>query len=166
LGPRRTQSISGGILGTEPFHWSGDMADFLTLTHNVFNQRMSGPIVGDDYVAALSKWIDKIPLPKAQAPSDAAAVERGKTLFNSKAVGCAECHSGTKMTNNATLDVGTGDKFQVPSLRGVMWRAPFMHNGCAAALIDRFGSCGGTNHGHPPTDEASRTDLVAYLESL
>jgi hypothetical protein len=166
LGQRRTQSISGGILGTEPFHWNGDMADFLTLTHHVFNERMSGPVVGDDYVAALSKWIDKIPLLKPSAPADAAAVDRGKALFTSKDVGCADCHSGTKMTNNTTVDVGTGDKFQVPSLRGVVWRAPFMHNGCAATLADRFGSCGGTNHGHPPAGDAAKADLIAYLESL
>jgi len=31
--------------------------------------------------------------------------------------------------NNTTIDVGTGQPLQVPSLRGVSWRAPFMHNG-------------------------------------
>ena len=34
------------------------------------------------------------------------------------------CHSGALFTNNATVDVGTGRAFQVPSLRGVAWRAP------------------------------------------
>jgi hypothetical protein len=166
LGPRRTQSIGGGILGTEPFHWNGDMADFLSLAHHVFNERMLGPSLQDDYVAALAKWIDKIPPWKTGTGSDAAAVERGKALFNSKAVGCTDCHSGAKLTNNATVDVGTGDKFQVPSLRGVVWRAPFMHDGCAPTLTDRFGSCGGTKHGTVPSDGTAKADLIAYLETL
>jgi hypothetical protein len=166
LGPRRTQSIGGGILGTEPFHWSGDMSDFLSLAHHVFNDRMSGPNLDDDYVGALSKWIDKIPAWKPGTPSDAAAAERGRVLFNSREVGCADCHTGGKLTNNATVDVGTGEKFQVPSLRGIAWRPPFMHNGCAASLADRFSPCGGSNHGHIPSDGTAKADILAYLETL
>ena len=167
LGPRRTQSISGGILGTEPFHWNGDMTDFLSLAHHVFNERMLGPTLQDDYVAALSKWIDATPAWKQSVPSNPDAVERGRVLFNSAAVGCATCHAGAKMTNNTTVDVGTGDKFQVPSLRGVVWRAPFMHDGCAKTLSDRFGACGGgAKHGNVPTDGTAQADLIAYLETL
>jgi cytochrome c peroxidase len=57
---------------------------------------------------------------------------------------------------------------QVPSLRAVSFRAPFMHDGCANTLADRFGTCGGGDkHGH--TSQLSvgqRDDVVAYLESL
>jgi len=56
---------------------------------------------------------------------------------------------------------------QVPSLRNVAWRAPFLHTGCAPTLADRFGSCGGTNHGNTAQLTAANvSDLVAYLESL
>ena len=68
-----------------------------------------------------------------------------------------------------TVDVGTGGPFQVPSLRGVAWRAPFMHTGCAATLADRFaGACGGGDkHGVTSTLTASQIgDLTAYLETL
>jgi mono/diheme cytochrome c family protein len=165
LGARRTQSIAGGILGTEPFHWGGDMKDFGTLSHDVFNSRMSGPALADEDVTALANWINALPVQKAAAAQDAAAVERGRALFNSPAGQCSTCHSGAKMTNNTNVDVGTGGLFQVPSLRGVSWRAPYMHNGCAPTLADRFGPCGGSKHG-PALDPSQKADLVAYLQTL
>jgi hypothetical protein len=64
--------------------------------------------------------------------------------------------------------VGTGGKFQVPSLIGVAWRAPYLHSGCAATLEARFGDCGGGElHGHTAQLAAGeRTDLIAFLKSL
>jgi hypothetical protein len=165
---RRTQAIGGGILGTEPFHWTGDMHDFGMLAHEVFNSRMSGPSLQPEHVAALANWINTIPPWRASVAADDAAAERGRLVFNDPAVGCASCHSGAKMTNNITVNVGTGLAFQVPALRGVGFRAPFLHNGCAATLLDRFGSCGGGDmHGHTSgLSMTERTDLVAYLETL
>jgi mono/diheme cytochrome c family protein len=170
LGPRRTQSIGGGILGTEPFHWNGEMRDFPMLSHEVFNNRMSGPSLRPEHVRALANWIDAIPPWKKAAPSDGLAAERGRVLFNDPAVGCSSCHAGARLTNNATVNVGTAAIFQVPSLRGVSYRAPFMHGGCASTLLDRFSApCGGTNDRHGMTSSLSqsqRADLVAYLETL
>jgi hypothetical protein len=57
----------------------------------------------------------------------------------------------------------------VPSLRGVAFRGPFIHNGCAATLRDRFdpGCGGGDQHGHTSQlGESDLGDLIAYLESL
>ena len=115
-----------------------------------------------------SVWIDKIPAWRPQAVSDAQAVERGRTLFNDKEVACATCHAGTKLTDNKTVDVGTGGRFQVPSLVGVVRRAPFLHEGCASTLLDRFGACGGGDtHGKVSTlGDSQKSDLVAYLQSL
>ena len=55
FGSRRTQSIGGGLLGTEPFHWSGDMTDFKTLAHDVFTSRMSGPALSERHSSALAE---------------------------------------------------------------------------------------------------------------
>ena len=168
LGPRRTQAINGGISGTEPFHWGGDMNNFAKLAHDVFNSRMSGPSLGEDHVASLFRWIDKIPRLEAPPADDLAAVERGRALFNDAEVACATCHSGEKFTNNASVSVGTDGSFQVPSLIGVAWRAPYMHQGCAATLADRFGTCGGGD-AHGKTSQLTaeqRADLIAYLETL
>jgi hypothetical protein len=73
------------------------------------------------------------------------------------------------MTNNQTMDVGTGGKFQVPSLVGIANHPPFLHNGCAATLRDRFTpACGGGDL-HGLTSKLSAgdvSDLVSYLETL
>jgi len=58
---------------------------------------------------------------------------------------------------------------QVPSLIDVIDRAPYMHDGCAATLMDRFTnpSCGGTTHGNVSSlSSADIDDLSTYLESL
>jgi mono/diheme cytochrome c family protein len=168
FGPRRTQSLAGGIAGTEPFHWSGDMSNFTALAADVFGSRMSGPHLRLSHVDSLKNWIDKIPRKEAPAPSDPDAAARGQALFNDPTVGCATCHSGERLTNNQTMYVNTGGDFQVPSLLGVGWRAPYLHQGCAPTLADRFNPCGGGDaHGRTSqltTDQ--RVDLVAYLETL
>jgi cytochrome c peroxidase len=129
---------------------------------------MGGVPLADDQVAALGAWIDAVPTIPRSPPSDAAAVARGAVLFARDDVGCAGCHSGPRFTNNATVSVGTGRAFQVPSLVGVGARAPYMHDGCAPTLRDRFGPCGGgDSHGHTSQlGSADLDDLVAYLNSL
>ena len=72
------------------------------------------------------------------------------------------------LTNNATVDVGTGGAFQVPSLVGVGWRASFVHTACAKTLTQRFDpSCGGAYHGDTGSLSKDQVqDLVQFLETL
>lgn len=164
-GPRRTPSMRGTIANTAPFHWDGTMEDMRHLVDHVFSTRMSGPQVDDAQVDTLKTWLFKVP-PPPRLELDAPAVERGQALFTQR--GCATCHSGAALTNNETHDVGTGGAFQVPSLVGVAWRAPFIHNGCAKTMKDRFdGACGGDKHGDiAGLSSAQIADLSTYLESL
>ncbi len=164
-GDRRTPSMRGTVAHTEPFHWDGTVKDMRHLVDHVFSTRMSGPKVEDKQVETLKTWLFKIPAPP-KLEKDPVAVQRGQTLFNQR--GCASCHAGAALTNNETRDVGTGGAFQVPSLVGVAWRAPFIHNGCAKTMKDRFdGSCGGDKHGDIAGLSASQIDdLSAYVESL
>jgi hypothetical protein len=167
IGARRTQNLRGGILGTEPFHWNGDMRDFSMLVDEVFVGRMAAPTPRPDQADALAHWIDRQPLLHA-TPERMDAVARGKALFTSEAVGCGGCHDGERLSNNQSADVGTGALLQVPSLRAVSFRVPLMHNGCATTVTERFAACGGGDkHGHTsqlkPEDIG---DLVTYLESL
>jgi hypothetical protein len=167
IGARRTPSLRGGITGTEPFHWDGDLPTLSALMSEVFVRRMAGPALAPDQTDALRRWIDAIPaLPNVV--TDAAAVARGRALFVGAQVGCVACHAGPLLSNNATVDVGTGRPLQVPSLRGLAWRAPYLHDGCAATLADRFGPCGGgESHGHTAALTATElADLVSYLQSL
>jgi hypothetical protein len=167
-GPRRTQSMQVGLRGTEPFHWGGDEMNFPQLVSDVFVGRMSGPQLEPQQTDATLRWIDAQPRIARAAITMTTSIERGRSLFNGTTAACSSCHSGPSLTNNATVDVGTGGKFQVPSLVGIGTRGPFMHNGCAKTLQDRFGACGGGDK-HGLTSKLSTTevgDLVAYLDTL
>jgi hypothetical protein len=168
IGPRRTQFLRGGILGSEPFHWDGDMTDFRHLAREVFSGRMMGPELPDEYADALAAYIDGMPVPAHGDGVDPLAAERGRVIFESSETQCSLCHSGPRLSNPASFDVGTGGVFQVPSLVGVSLRAPYIHTGCADTLDDRFDpSCGGVAHGtvsHLAPDELD--DLIAYLETI
>jgi hypothetical protein len=162
---RRTPSLRGTIAGTAPYHWPGDIADFSTLVVDVYTLRMSGAQLDVQAETQLQEWVESIPPPPAPSWVDPAAAQRGHALFDS--AGCTSCHSGTKLTNNATVDVGTGGAFQVPPLVGVGWRTPLLHDGCANTLTDRFTSCATPGHGLTSTlSTANVSDLVAYLETL
>jgi hypothetical protein len=165
---RRTQSLQGGVLDLAPFHWSGDLPDLAALVDETFVERMAGPKLDMPQLGALSRWVHSLEHPPQSPASDPAAVTRGTKLFTDQKVGCASCHSGPAFTNRSLMDVGTGGKLKVPSLRGVAWRAPFLHHGCAKTLRDRFGPCGGGDqHGQTSQLTASQVDdLVAYLDTL
>jgi hypothetical protein len=164
---RRTPSLRGTIAGTAPYHWPGDQPNLPALTNDVYTHRMSGVALADDQMGALTSWVEGIPALPAPTWVDSSAAQRGKILFNNPSVGCATCHSGAKFTNNQTMDVGTGGLFQVPPLVGVGWRTPLLHDGCAATIGDRFGSCSSPQHGSTGSLSAGQvSDLTAYLETL
>ncbi|WP_437593257.1 c-type cytochrome [Sorangium sp. So ce1000] len=170
IGPRRTQFVSGGILKTAPFHWDGDMSGIEAIMDEVFERRMGGMHQGPRRVKIFARWIDSLPAPPVSPAPDAEAVARGDALFHDTTVNCASCHGGAQLTTNESLDVGTGKAFQVPSLVRIGARAPFMHDGCASSLKDRFTNpaCGGGDR-HGKTSHLSEgqiDDLVAYLETL
>lgn len=164
---RRTPSLRGTVAGTAPYHWNGEMSDVDMLAHAVFTKRMKGPELNPEQIAALMKWVNAIPAPAPPPATDPAAAKRGEDLFVG-AGGCAKCHSGPRFTNNDTVDVGTGNAFQVPSLVGVGARTPLMHDGCAATVRQRFDvPCGGNAHGATgKLGAAQLDDLTAYLETL
>jgi mono/diheme cytochrome c family protein len=162
-GPRRTQSLLGGIEETRPFHWDGDQANMSAIMSVTFGERMLG-LFGPEDVTAVSAWIDGLEAPRG-AVADAAAVERGRAHFESAEVGCASCHTGSALTNNTNADVGTGGSFQVPSLRGVLYRGPYLHDGRAATLEEVVESAGTTHGSTAHLDAEERADLIAYLRS-
>jgi hypothetical protein len=166
IGPRRTQSLRGGLLATAPFQWSGDMPDFAAVVSEKFVKRMNGPVPDSERVEALARWLDKQPALRA-TPPDPEAVARGKALFESEDLGCHGCHDGDHFTNNQNKFVGTEAVLQVPSLVGVSFRAPFLHTGCARTLDERALCDGGDMHGHTAQLSSEQyKDLNAYLESL
>ena len=143
------------------------LATLAALVGDVYTTRMNGEVLADGQEGALATWVQNVPAPPAPSWVDTASAARGQTLFTSSTIGCSGCHAGAKLTNNMTLDVGTGGAFQVPPLMGVGWRAPLLHNGCAATLADRFGACATPQHGQISSlTQANIADLVSYLETL
>jgi hypothetical protein len=167
VGPRRTQTLRGPMLDSVPFHWGGDVPSFEMLAHSTIEDRMGGPEMHGMSVQGMARFVEAIPhLPRAEV-QDPDAVARGAALFASDEVGCTDCHRGSRLSDDRTVDVGTGRPFQTPGLRGVLHRAPYMHDGCAETLHDVFYACRADRHGdtaHLSTDEID--DLVMFLESL
>ncbi|HWZ93257.1 MAG TPA: hypothetical protein VNW92_30565 [Polyangiaceae bacterium] len=167
-GLRRTLPLEGGVLERAPFHWDGTLADMNALFNEVMVKRMNlQATVSDAQVGALGSFLEQLPeLPPADG-LDTAAASRGQILFHRDDVGCATCHSGSQYTNNLLSDVGTGGQFVTPSLLGVGLRSPIFHDGCAKSVAERFGPCGGTEHGKASLLSADeQADLIAFLRSL
>ncbi|MFO0552939.1 MAG: cytochrome-c peroxidase [Polyangiaceae bacterium] len=162
--PRRTQSLLGGISKTAPFHWDGDLPTLDALMSEVFSRRMGNRDLSSFEVKQLASFLDSMPeLPSNEASSE---VDTGRAAFEK--AGCDSCHAGDALRSAGGSNVGSGGRFQVPSLRGLRLRAPYMHDGCAATIADRFTpSCGGTNHGNVAAlDAVELSALITYLSSL
>ena len=170
-GPFRTISLRGFIGGSAPFHWNGQFNLLSDLTASVFVRFMGGPSVSADYSDLLQDWLDSLPIytgPAPATPEARAAIMRGDTVFRSLPNSCDTCHRGPNFTNARTMNIGTGGSFQVPSLTGVRFRAPYMHNGCATSLAARGMSreCFGPMHPGYDFTAAEESDLLAFLNSI
>ncbi len=162
----RTQSLEGGLLRTAPFHWQGELHDLGAVLHLTLEARMGGSLPKALSPASFGAWLDQLPARKKPAvgASDSELIAQGQQIFQQ--AGCDSCHAGDSFTNNASVDVGSGGTFQVPSLRAVGFRGPWLHSGCAQTLEDRFvpGACAGLSH--PTVPATSVAPLVRYLKSL
>ncbi len=177
FGARRTQSLVGGIRGTEPLHWGGELPSMRELTDQVMHVRMGRlqPLT-DAEVGVLLDWLDGLPARRVDQVLRWSAVDRGRALFEDPAVGCATCHHEGDYRAGRAHDVGTGGSFQTPSLVGVGLRRPLMHDGCAETVAARFDPellredgtvCGGDAHGNlAGLDADDIRDLVEYVQSL
>ncbi len=164
-GPRRTNSLRGGLKTSAPFHWQGDRPTLKALLADVMFFRMGAELPHAPAIDAFLDWMDALPALPAPETLDVGAVARGKTLFEAPARGCLTCHSGPLGTNNANSDIGTGGAFQVPRLVDMAARAPYFHDGSIATLEARFATTGNL-HGNTSTLTAAEiSDLVTYLKS-
>ncbi|HET8937753.1 MAG TPA: hypothetical protein VFN67_30120 [Polyangiales bacterium] len=165
-GARRTPSLRGGFTQTAPFQWNGEYGSADALIMDIVVARLDAHNVPGSAVTAMKTWLDR--LPALSLPGSPAAAS-GKALFESAELRCNDCHLGPQLTNNQTVDVGTGGPFQVPSLLGLALRGPYMHDGCAYDLKGLFmdPSCAGSGHAQLATLSAEQAaDVQAYLESL
>lgn len=97
------------------------------------------------------------------------SARHGKTLFEGKA-GCSACHPHPYFTSMQTVDagLGTGVKYDVPSLVEAWRTAPYLHHGEALSLEEAI-----TDYNHLQVRGKTRSltptelaDLLEYLRSL
>jgi YVTN family beta-propeller protein len=100
------------------------------------------PEVADSIDAYLIS-LEPMPSPHLVKGALSPEAQRGKALFHSKAVGCADCHKGKFYTDQRFHDVGTvgrfdkaTDRFDTPSLIELWRTAPYLHDGSAATVLD------------------------------
>jgi DNA-binding beta-propeller fold protein YncE len=125
----------------------------------------------DEYLSSLTP----IPSPRLVKGELSAAAQRGKKLFFSEAVGCADCHRGPFYTDQKFHDVGTvgmfdhaTNRFDTPSLIEVWRSGPYLHDGRAATLRDVVTNCNEDDqHGTTSQLEPGQIeDLVEFVLSL
>jgi cytochrome c peroxidase len=184
--PRRTPMLAGMVEATGPYGWRGESADLPTRLGAGFGLHRWGgmPAHQGANVSARSgrlvQFLRKglVPPPALGRELDATEL-RGRQLFSSAEVGCAQCHvPDTGYTNRVPVPLaklpvreGFDDEekaaaFKTPSLRWVGGRAPYFHDGRAASLEwminnnnDRMGT---TNH----LSGVDRAALIAFLRTL
>ncbi|CAN5659201.1 hypothetical protein BH09MYX1_BH09MYX1_64860 [soil metagenome] len=163
--PRRTPSLRGTLAGTAPYHWNGEEPSLDALFTDVMRERMRGPVLDAAQSEAFARWLERLPPPMRTPPSDVSAATRGQELFLG-AGKCTNCHGASGIPSEGSFDIGKDDPMQAPSLTGVRFRAPYMHDGCASALEQRFEpQCGGYAHGGALSGPQI-ADVLVYLKTL
>ena len=188
-GLRQTPALAGRLAGTAPFNWAGGKAD---LQSNMIQtiERMGGQGLDAQELADLEQFLlDGLEAPTNPNLADTLTAEQllGKSLFFDEAVGCGGCHVGGTLSDGELHDVDTaadverdlqmvlferGDvddwqvRFNTPSLQGLWYTAPYLHDGSAPTLEDVLSrtatTMGKTDHLSPHERDA----LVAYLLTL
>ncbi|MEO0606009.1 MAG: cytochrome c, partial [Myxococcota bacterium] len=94
------------------------------------------------------------------------AVARGAEIFSDPTVGCADCHTGDRFTDQGR-HVVFGSEIDTPSLRGLGASPPYLHDGSAATLRELLESALGGGMGAPRSlSNAELDDLESFLETL
>ena len=160
---RRTQALDIGLAGSEPFHWHGDLPDMEALVAEIRGERMCGVRTSAGEDAAVARFVFGLRPMVPASHGTADAIARGAELFAAR--GCATCHVGARFTNDQTMSIA-GIPLQVPSLLGVAFRPPFMHDGRAATLGDTVDDMLAISVPGGAVTQSERADLVAFLASL
>ncbi len=187
-GPRNTPVLFG-VGQTLPIHWSGDFDELQDVELTIRSiQFGTGLIPGDVHdslgtahagsssdLDALAAYLDSIEVPQSPFGNDRERINAGEEKFT--ALGCQVCHTPPFFSDLQLHDVGTGDSakeknshgrgtnFDTPSLRGVWFTAPYLHDGSAATLREVF-STGTTHNISADISEQELQALIAYLRAL
>jgi cytochrome c peroxidase len=124
----------------------------------------------DTYLKSLSPT----PSPHLVNGELSAAAKHGKELFESKRIGCAECHPAPLFTDMKSHNVGTRasfdqtSSFDTPTLIETWRTAPYLHDGSYRTMLELLGKGKHGRHGEAAENitEQELADLVEYVLSL
>ncbi|GEM_PF-654816 len=188
-GPRQTPALAGRLKDSAPFNWMGTK---FTLADNIMatTHRMGGTGLMKHELEGLTAFVrDGLVEPRNPFVSKTGKLTKqqaeGKKLFNDPKVACSTCHAGTATTDGAQHDVGTAttlelqvqkifagkDKpqkvlFNTPTLRGVWYTAPYLHDGSAKTLKEALKNTSKTMGRTDHLTDKQLDALVAYLRTL
>ena len=188
-GPRQTPALAGRLKDSAPFNWMGTK---FTLDGNIMatTHRMGGTGLMPHEIKALTAFVRDglVPPRNPNVPKSGLTPQQleGKKIFNDPKVACATCHAGSATTDGAQHDVGTatpvelqvqkifagkGNKpekvlFNTPTLRGLWYTAPYLHDGSAKTLKDALKQTAKTMGRTDHLTEKQLDALVAYLRTL
>lgn len=132
----------------------------------------------DEVALALDEYLSKLepmPSPHLVEGQLSPAARRGKELFHSEAVGCANCHPAPLHTNMKFHNVGTlglfdkpTDRFDTPTLIELWRSGPYLHDGSAVTIRDVLTTRNpeGKHGDVAELSDKELDDLCAYIMSL
>jgi DNA-binding beta-propeller fold protein YncE len=172
--PKLTPSLRG-VARTPPWTWHGWQDDLGAAVVKSYTTTMFGPKPTDDEtrdVVAFLETLDHPPNPRRGPDGKlSAAAECGRNVF-AKAK-CSRCHDGPEYTSERNYELkiepdGSPYKeWNPPTLRGVVDRGPFLHDGRARTLDDVLtGAHAPEKLGAPALTPDERRDLIEFLKSL
>lgn len=154
---------------TPPVNHTGNVADLSTavrggITGSIF---VHLPV---NYAVELEAYLSGLHPVSSPCLVDGKLSERalrGKLIFEES--GCADCHSGTYLTDRKLYDVGTGKyreretPYDTPTLLEVWRTAPYLHDGRAETLEEIF-TLYNPDDRHGKTSGLSPGELEALVE--
>ena len=182
---RRTPMLAGRI-AAGPYGWHGESPDLASRLINGFGLHRWGALPAQHAKANLDARASFIvefvraglPQPPREERPLTPLEEQGKAVFSSEATRCAKCHVPEtdytdriayplgKMPTRPGFDAEPDTGYKTPSLRHLLERAPYFHDGSAATLEDLVENnrdrMGLTNH----LSREERAALVAFLKTL
>jgi hypothetical protein len=164
-GPLQTPMLAGRVAGTAPYGWLGDGATLAKHLAETFRRLRARALSGDE-VAHLASYVTRAKTFLATRATTALE-DRGKAIFESTEVGCAQCHlDGGRRGDGSRHDVGTGGWFDTPSLLFVGGTEPYAHDGRYATLRELLVRTEGKMGSTGRLGESDVEALIAYLRSI
>ncbi|MEL6180537.1 MAG: c-type cytochrome, partial [Myxococcota bacterium] len=190
-GPRQTPLLADRVPGTEPFNWVGSEAGIVdNMVETV--ERMGGEGLDSAMMDSIEGFMHLMPGPTLADAHQSRALnaleQEGQALFFDATVGCGSCHSGTHTTDGKNYDVGTSTwveqelqnirasfgqidsvdppLYNTPSLKGLRYTSPYLHDGSASTLMEVLERTATTMGRTDHLTTRQRQALVAYLLTL